>query len=386
MIPYGRQDISQSDINAVNEVLNSNWLTQGPVVPQFESALANHFGADYGIAVNSATSALHIACLSLGVGSGDRVWTSPITFVASANCALYCGAYIDFVDIDPRTYNISVDRLSEKLALARRVGTLPKVLIAVHYSGQSCDMAGIYALSKEYGFSVIEDASHAVGGKYKDAYIGNCQYSDIVIFSFHPVKIITSGEGGLALTNNAILANSLKRLRSHGLTTVKAEMYQRPSDEIWNYQQVSIGFNYRMTDIQAALGLNQFKRIEEFINKRQIIAERYYRALADLPVLLPWQHPDTKSSFHLYPVRIRKADCGKAQRDVYEAFIASGVGVNIHYIPVYRQPYFEKMGFPVDYCAEAELFYREAISLPIFPKLTESDQDYVINVLRKVLA
>jgi len=337
------------------------------------------------VAVNSATGALHIACLALGVAPGDYVWTSPNTFVASANCALYCGASIDFVDVDARTYNMSTQLLADKLAIAKVDGRLPKVVIPVHYSGQSCDMARISALSKEYGFKVIEDASHAVGGKYRNEAIGNCRYSDISIFSFHPVKIITSGEGGMAMTNNNQLANIMRQLRSHGLTSERAEMHPRSDSEIWNYQQIALGFNYRMTDIHAALGLSQYAHLDEFVIKRHKIAERYDQALANLPVILPWQQDDVRSSYHLYPIRIRQEDCGKTQRQIYEAFLEAKVGVNIHYIPVYRQPYYEALGFASGYCPESEAFHREAISLPIFPRLTESEQDYVIDVLKNAL-
>ena len=385
MIPYGRQDISQTDVDAVIEVLRSDWLTQGPTVPRFEQAVATYVGAEHGVAFNSATGALHIACLALGVGQGDRVWTSPNTFVASANCALYCGASVDFVDVDARTYNMSTELLAEKLAIARVNGELPKVVIPVHHSGQSCDMSVISDLSKEYGFKIIEDASHAVGGQYRNEAIGNCRYSDISIFSFHPVKIITAGEGGMAMTNNSQLANRMRQLRSHGLTSDRPEMHPRPDSEIWNYQQISLGFNYRMTDIHAALGLSQFDRLDEFVAKRHFLAKRYDKALANVPVILPWQHEDTRSSYHLYPIRIRQQYCGKTQRQIYEAFLEAKVLVNVHYIPVHRQPYFEAMGFPVGYCLESEAFHREAISLPIFTRLTESEQDYVIDVLKTAL-
>ena len=385
MIPYGRQDISQADIDAVVAVLRSDFLTQGPAVPAFESAVANYCNAQHAVAVNSATSALHIACLALGVGKGDSVWTTPITFVASANCALYCGATVDFVDIDPRTYNLSVERLAEKLAQAEKTGNLPKVVIPVHLCGQSCDIAAIHALSQQYGFKIIEDASHAIGGKYKDEPIGNCRYSDITVFSFHPVKIITTGEGGMALTNDPKLADSLQRHRSHGITSDRTQMQPRPADEIWNYQQIRLGYNYRITDIQAALGLSQMARLDAFVAKRHDIAERYDAAFADLPITIPWQHPDTWSSYHLYPIRVRQADCGKTQREVYDAFMEAGINVNLHYIPVYRQPYYEAMGFPAGYCPEAERYHKEALSLPMFPTLTEVEQEMVINTLRNAL-
>ena len=381
MIPYGRQDISETDIQAVVDVLRSDFLTQGPAVPAFEKAVADYCGAGHAVTVNSATSALHIACLALGVGKGDVVWTSPITFVASANCALYCGADVDFVDIDPRTYNLSTERLAEKLAQAEKSGRLPKVVIPVHLCGQPCDMAGIHALSQRYGFKIIEDASHAIGGKYKGEPIGNCRYSDITVFSFHPVKIITTGEGGMALTNNENLAKRMQLLRSHGITREAGEMTHAP-DGPWYYQQIELGFNYRMTDIQAALGLSQMRRLDEFVAKRHAIAKRYEQLLADLPVITPWQNADSYSGLHLYVIRLRLAEIGKTHRQVFEALRAAGIGVNLHYIPVYRQPYYEDMGFKAGYCPEAERYYAEAISLPMYPNLTEAQQDKVIESLR----
>jgi len=381
MIPYGRQDISETDIQAVVDVLRSDFLTQGPAVPAFEKAVADYCGAGHAVTVNSATSALHIACLALGVGKGDIVWTSPITFVASANCALYCGADVDFVDIDPRTYNLSTERLAEKLAQAEKSGRLPKVVIPVHLCGQPCDMAGIHALSQRYGFKIIEDASHAIGGKYKGEPIGNCRYSDITVFSFHPVKIITTGEGGMALTNNENLAKRMQLLRSHGITRNEADMTHAPEGP-WYYQQIELGFNYRMTDIQAALGLSQMRRLDEFVAKRHAIAKRYEQLLADLPVITPWQNADSYSGLHLYVIRLRLAEIGKTHRQVFEALRAAGIGVNLHYIPVYRQPYYEDMGFKAGYCPEAERYYAEAISLPMYPNLTEAQQDKVIESLR----
>jgi len=381
MIPYGRQDISETDIQAVVDVLRSDFLTQGPAVPAFEKAVADYCGAGHAVTVNSATSALHIACLALGVGKGDIVWTSPITFVASANCALYCGADVDFVDIDPRTYNLSTERLAEKLAQAEKSGRLPKVVIPVHLCGQPCDMAGIHALSQRYGFKIIEDASHAIGGKYKGEPIGNCRYSDITVFSFHPVKIITTGEGGMALTNNENLAKRMQLLRSHGITREAGEMTHAPEGP-WYYQQIELGFNYRMTDIQAALGLSQMRRLDEFVAKRHAIAKRYEQLLADLPVITPWQNADSYSGLHLYVIRLRLAEIGKTHRQVFEALRAAGIGVNLHYIPVYRQPYYEDMGFKAGLCPEAERYYLEAISLPMYPNLTEAQQDKVIESLR----
>lgn len=386
MIPYGRQDISDADIEAVANVLRSDFLTQGPVVSAFENAVAGYCGAQHAVAVNSATSALHVACLALGVGKGDSVWTTPVTFVASANCALYCGATVDFVDIDPRTYNLSIERLAEKLATAARSGSLPKVVIPVHLCGQSCDMAGIYTLSQQYGFKIIEDASHAIGGRYQDEFIGNCRYSDITVFSFHPVKIITSGEGGMAVTNDDRLARRMQLLRSHGITSDAAEMFPRAPEELWNYQQISLGFNYRMSDIHAALGLSQLKRLDAFVAKRHAIAKKYGERLSGVPVVLPWQHPDTHSSYHLYIIRIRLGDVTGSHRQVYEALRAAGILVNLHYIPIYRQPYYAQMGFAAGYCPQAEQYYAEALSLPIYPGLTEADQDKVIADLTRALA
>jgi UDP-4-amino-4,6-dideoxy-N-acetyl-beta-L-altrosamine transaminase len=384
-IPYGCQDINQADIDAVVNVLRSDFLTQGPVVPSFEKSVANYVGAQHAVAVNSATSALHIACLALGVGKGDSVWTTPTTFVASANCALYCGATVDFVDIDSHTYNMSVDRLAEKLAVAEKTGKLPKVLIPVHLCGQPCDMVGIHKLSQQYGFKIIEDASHAIGGKYKTESIGNGRYSDITVFSFHPVKIITTGEGGMAVTNDADLAKHMRLLRSHGITSSIEEMQPRPLEEIWNYQQIDLGFNYRMTELQAALGLSQMKRLEMFVTKRHALAQRYDQLLSAFPVITPWQHADGYSSYHLYVIRLKLNEITKTQRQVYEAMREAGMLVNLHYIPVYRQPYYEKMGFTAGYCPQAERYYAEVLSIPLYPGLTDVQQDVVVDTLREIV-
>jgi UDP-4-amino-4,6-dideoxy-N-acetyl-beta-L-altrosamine transaminase len=386
MIPYARQDINQADIDAVVDVLRSDFLTQGPLVPVFEKTVANYYGTKHAVAVNSATSALHISCLALGVGMGDFVWTTPITFVASANCALYCGAGIDFVDIDPQTYNMSVVCLAEKLAQAEKTGKLPKVVIPVHLCGQPCDMAGIHSLGQRYGFKIIEDASHAIGGKYKNEPIGNCQYSDITVFSFHPVKIITTGEGGMALSNDEELVKRLRLFRSHGITSDATNIHPKFSDELWNYQQISLGFNYRMTDIQAALGLSQIQRIDEFVAKRRKLAMNYDEMLADLSILTPWQHPDSCSSYHLYPIRLRLSKINLTHRQVFEAMHAAGINVNLHYIPVYRQPYYEKMGFIKGYCPEAEQYFSEAISIPMFPSLMAAQQTHIIESLKSALS
>lgn len=380
MIPYGRQDINQADIDAVVAVLRSDFLTQGPAVPAFEKAVFSYCGARHAVAVNSATSALHIACLALGVGKNDVVWTTPITFVASANCALYCGATVDFVDIDPRTYNLSVDRLAEKLAQAEKAGTLPKVVIPVHLCGQPCDMAGIHALSQQYGFKIIEDASHAIGGRYKGEPIGNCRYSDITVFSFHPVKIITTGEGGMAVTNDAQLANQMVRLRSHGITRDPAEMTHAP-DGPWYYQQIELGFNYRMTDMQAALGLSQMQRLEEFVSQRHVLATRYDELLKNHPVTTPWQHADSYSGLHLYVVRLRAGDKSMNHREIFERLRVNGIGINLHYIPVYRHPYYARLGFNSSDFPEAERYYAEAVTLPMYPGLTQQQQLEVVRGL-----
>lgn len=383
MIPYGRQEIVQADIDAVVDVLKSDFLTQGPVVPRFEQAVADHVGVPHALAMNSATSALHVACMALGVGPGDWLWTTPITFVASANCALYCGAQVDFVDIDPRTYNLCPQALERKLQQAEREGRLPKVVVPVHLCGQPCDLAAIHRLGQRYGFRIVEDASHAIGGRYQGEPIGNCRYSDITVFSFHPVKIITSAEGGMALTRDAALASRMALLRSHGITRDAAQMTHEP-DGPWYYQQVELGYNYRMTELQAALGLSQLARLDAYVERRHAIARRYDRLLADLPVVLPWQHPDGYSGLHLYVVRLKPGT--RPHREVFERMRASGVGVNLHYIPVHTQPYYARMGFKQGDFPEAERYYAQAISLPIYPGLDEPLQDRVVQALREAMA
>ncbi len=382
MIPYGRQDISEADIQAVVDVLKSDFLTQGPVVPAFEKLVADYCNAEYAYAVNSATSALHIACLALGVGKGDLVWTSPITFVASANCALYCGADVDFVDIDAATYNMSISVLEEKLVNAEKVGRLPKVVIPVHLAGQSCEMEKIHALGQKYGFRIIEDASHAIGGKYKGKSIGGCQYSDITVFSFHPVKIITTGEGGMCLTNDPQLAISLNRYRSHGIVRQASEMTHAP-DGAWYYQQIDLGYNYRMTDIQAALGLSQMNRLDEFVAARHAIALRYNELLEEDWIELPLQHPDTYSGLHLYIIRVKKNKKGITHRQLFEKLRNAGILVNLHYIPVYRHPYYEAIGYNRKEFPQSESYYSEAISIPMFATLNESEQQFVVNSIQK---
>ena len=381
MIPYGRQDISEDDIDAVTSVLLSDFLTQGPVVPRFEAAVAHWTGAAHGIAVNSATSALHIACLALDLGPGDRLWTSPITFVASANCGLYCGATVDFVDINPASYNMSPARLEEKLIAAKKTNTLPKIIVPVHMCGQSCDMEAIGALARSYGVAVIEDASHAIGGRWQDAPVGNCAYSDITVFSFHPVKIITTAEGGLATTNDPELAARMDRLRSHGITRDPAMMTHEP-DGPWYYQQIDLGLNYRMTEMQAALGLSQMDRLEQFVAHRHSLAERYDVALSNMPLTTPWRHPDSHSAFHLYVITL---DDATRHRSVFEALREKGIGVNLHYIPVHLQPYYSKFGFASGDFSTSEDYYSRAISIPLFYGMTEAQQDKVVAALKSAL-
>lgn len=384
MIPYGKQDISEADINSVLEVLQSDFLTQGPAVPKFEDSIKSYCGVENAVAVNSATSALHIACLALDVGPGDIVWTSSVTFVASSNCALYCGAKIDFIDIDPLTYNMSVKALILKLEEAKKNNILPKVLIPVHLAGQSCDMAEIYHLSKLYGFKIIEDASHAIGGKYLGSPIGNCSFSDITVFSFHPVKIITTCEGGIATTNNNQLAQKMRLLRSHGVTRDENQMENIPHGS-WYYEQILLGFNYRMTDIQAALGVSQMNRLDQFVAKRHELADRYERLLNQLPLILPVQDNDSYSSFHLYIVKVDSKKVKKSFKEIFESIREENIGVNIHYMPVYKQPYYRHIGFSENYCNEAEKYYQSAFSLPIYPSLTFKDQDTVVDVLSNIL-
>jgi UDP-4-amino-4,6-dideoxy-N-acetyl-beta-L-altrosamine transaminase len=378
-IPYGRQEIVDDDIAAVTEVLRSDWLTQGPAVERFEQAMARYCGVARAVAVNSATSALHLACRALGVGPGDLGWTSPNTFVASANCLLYCGAEVDFVDIDPYTRNMDVAALEAKLVVARNTGRLPKVVIPVHFAGHSCDMAGIRRLADEYGFKVLEDASHAVGASYQGRPVGSCAHADLVVFSFHPVKVMTTGEGGMVLGNDAGLMRQVANLRSHGITREPGEM-EGESEGGWYYQQTDLGYNYRMTDIQAALGTAQLARVDGFVARRRVLAARYGELLAGLPLSLPVAEAD--SAWHLYAVRL--ADASR-RRVVYDALRDAGVGVNVHYIPVHLQPWYRRMGFkPGDFPA-AEAYYAGALTLPLYPGLSEGDQERVAQVLRKAL-
>ncbi|MBR0694892.1 UDP-4-amino-4,6-dideoxy-N-acetyl-beta-L-altrosamine transaminase [Bradyrhizobium lablabi] len=391
MIPYGRQDISPEDIDAVTEVLRSDWLTQGQAGPIFERAMAAYCAASSAIAASNATAALHIACLALDLGPGDWLWTTPNTFVASANCARYCGASVDFVDIDRRTYNMSISALTEKLATADRQGRLPKVVVPVHFAGQSCEMADIRALADRYGFRIVEDASHAVGGEYRGRKVGSGDFGDITIFSFHPVKIITTGEGGMALTNDPKLAERLAYLRTHGIVRPA----QRPADGRssneerdgpWIYEQIELGLNYRMTDIQAALGTSQLARLDRFVARRRELAARYDSLLARLPVTCPWQHPDTGSAWHLYVIRLRRNEIRLSRRQVFDALRAAGIGVNVHYIPVHTQPYYRNLGFTTGMFPEAESYYEDAITLPLFSRMTDAEQDTVVAALERILA
>jgi UDP-4-amino-4,6-dideoxy-N-acetyl-beta-L-altrosamine transaminase len=394
MIPYGRQDISQEDIDAVTEVLRSDWLTQGQAGPRFERAMAAYCGVRDAIAVSNATAALHVACLALDLGPGDYLWTTPNTFVASANCALYCGASVDFVDIDPRTYNLSVAALAEKLDIAETRGRLPKIVVPVHFAGQSCEMRGIRALADRYGFRIVEDASHAVGAEYGGRKVGACDYGDIAVFSFHPVKIITTGEGGMALTGDPRLAERLSNLRTHGIVRNAPRLNeehdtQRLNEERygpWFYEQIDLGLNYRMTDIQAALGASQLTRLDGFVARRRELAARYDTLLAKLPVTRPWQHPDTHSAWHLYVIRLRRNEIELSRRQVFDAMRAAGIGVNVHYIPVHTQPYYRRLGFETGMFPEAESYYEDAITLPLFSKMTNAEQDTVVAALEAILA
>lgn len=385
LIPYGHQDIDQNDVLAVLEVLQSDWLTQGPSVENFERKVADYCGVRHAVAVNSATSALHIACMAVDLQKDDYLWTTPNTFVASANCGRYCGAQVDFVDIDEQTYNMSVEKLEQKLLQAKKTGKLPKVVVPVHFSGQSCEMEKIHELAQQYGFKIIEDASHAIGGKYQDKSIGNCAHSDMTVFSFHPVKIVTTAEGGMVLTNNTELYEKLIRFRSHGITR-NSEYMIGEVDGPWYYQQIELGYNYRMTDMQAALGTSQMKRIDEFVARRVELAKGYTEKLQGLPLILPYQPKDTYSAWHLYVIQIDTSKCSKSRKQVFEELREQNIGVNVHYIPVHIQPYYQNLGFKQGDFPIAECYYEHAISIPLYYGLTNAEQDYIVNVLKKVLA
>ena len=384
MIPYGRQEISEEDVSAVVEALRSDFLTQGPKVPLFEKAVADYCGTKYGVAVNSATSALHIACLALELGEGDWLWTSPNSFVASSNCGLYCGAKVDFVDIDKETYNLCAEELEKKLIQAKHENKLPKVLVTVHFAGQSCDMKKIHKLSKEYGFFIIEDASHSIGGKYLAKSIGGCQYSSITVFSFHPVKIITTAEGGLATTNSKKLAEKMNLFRSHGVTRDQSLIKKR-NEGPWYYQQIDLGFNYRMTELQAALGISQMKKLDEFVLKRHILQEKYDILFASLPIIRPYQNQDSYSALHLYPIQIDLDNNTKSRKQIFIELREKGIGVNVHYIPIHTQPYYKNLGFKEGDFPNSEYYYSRAISLPLFHAMALNQQDEVFNALKSVL-
>ena len=381
MIYYGKQSINEADIEAVVSVLRSDFLTQGPIIERFERRVADYCGAKYAVAVTNATSALHIACKAAGLSHGDALWTSPITFVASANCGRYCGAKVNFVDIDDKSYNMSVDELEEKLM----GGEHPKVVVPVHLAGQSCDMEKIYALSKKYNFTVLEDASHALGATYKDTRVGSCRYSDMTVFSFHPVKIVTTGEGGMVLTNNKNLYEKLVLYRSHGITRDASKM-TKELDGPWYYQQIELGYNYRMTDIQAALGYSQMERLDTFVARRRQLAQRYDELLADLPIRIPKQSVDTNSSWHIYVVRLDKTRISKSKVEIFEEMKKRGVTLNLHYIPVHLQPYYQVLGFKQGDFPASERYYEEAFTLPIYYELTDEQQNQAVNALREVLS
>ena len=384
MIPYGRQSLDQADIDAVVEVLKSDWLTQGPTLEQFEVAMAQRCEAGFGVAVCNATAALHIACLAAGLGPDDWLWTTPNSFVASANCGRYCGAQVDFVDIDPQTWNLDAQVLASKLEAAERSGLLPKVVVAVAFSGQSCDMRAIAALAERYDFTLIEDASHAVGASYAGRPVGCGEFAAMTVFSFHPVKIITTGEGGMVMTNRPELAERLRSLRSHGMTRDPDRM-DEPSHGPWYYQQLELGFNYRMTDIQAALGLSQLVQLETFIARRRALVARYQAAFAELPLTLPGLQAEAQSAWHLYVVRLQTERLRMSHREIFDALRAAGIGVNLHYIPIHLQPYYRALGFQRADFPEAEHYYAQAISLPLFPAMTDAQQDQVIEQVQKVL-
>jgi UDP-4-amino-4,6-dideoxy-N-acetyl-beta-L-altrosamine transaminase len=383
-IPYGRQSINDRDIFSVVKTLRSDYITQGPKIKQFEEFLAEYCGAKYAVAVSSGTAALHIACLAAGLGKDDTLWTPPNTFVASANCALYCGARPDFVDINFLTYNMDVDKLEAKLIEASKTDSIPKIVIPVHFAGQSCEIEQIYELSKKYNFKIIEDACHALGGSYKNKKIGSCEFSDMAVFSFHPVKTLTTGEGGMILTNNEELYEKLLLLRTHGITR-ESKFMEGNSDGPWYYQQIDLGMNYRITDIQASLGISQLTHLDEFISRRHELAKRYNEALSDLPVTTPYMHPETYSAFHLYVIRLKLNEIKKTRKEVFEFLHKKGIGLNVHYIPVHTQPYYRSLGFSYGQFPESERYYNEVITLPLYPLMTEKEQQKVIDSLHEVL-
>jgi UDP-4-amino-4,6-dideoxy-N-acetyl-beta-L-altrosamine transaminase len=383
-IPYGKQDINQDDIDTVVSILTSDFLTQGPQVTLFEDVLKIKCDSKYAVATNSATSALHIACLALDFKKDDILWTSPISFVASSNCALYCGGKVDFVDIDPSTFNMCANELEKKLEHAALNNCLPKIVVPVHLCGNSCDMEKIYELSIKYQFKIIEDASHAVGGSYKGFKIGSSKYSDITIFSFHPVKIITSGEGGMALTNNKILASKMSLLRTHGITRSSSEM-DKTEEGSWYYEQQSLGYNYRITDIQAALGASQAKRLDEFVSKRNEISKRYINRLSNLDLNFQYVSKDSYSAYHLFVISLKNKDDIYNKKKIFESLRSHGIGVNLHYIPIYHHPFYKKMGFNKADFTNSENYYKSAISIPLFPGLSIESQDFVVKKIYEAL-
>lgn len=384
MIPYGKQNISKSDIIAVEKVLKSDFITQGPIVPKFEKKISEIVGSKFAFASNSATSSLHTACLALGLGKGDYLWTSPNSFVASSNCALYCGAKVDFVDIEAKSFNMDMGLLKKKLEVAKKNKTLPKIIVPVHMAGQSCDMKTLKELSNKYNFKIIEDASHCIGAKYKGKNVGSCLYSDIAVFSFHPVKIITTGEGGVATTNDEGIAKKLNILRTHGVTKNHNEMVSVSHGQ-WYFEQIDLGYNYRMTDLHAALGLNQLKRLKSFVSKRNKIAKKYDFLLKDLPLRTPKCFKDSYSSFHLYIIRINLDDLNISKNIIFNYLREKGIGVNVHYIPIHYHPFYQNLNFKKGDFPQTELYYKEAMSLPIFPDLKSEDQKYVVNSLKEIL-
>lgn len=384
MIPYGRQDITNEDIDAVVSVLKSDFLTQGPAIPRFEGEITRYTGAKHAIAVSNGTAALHIACLAFGLGEGDWLWTSPISFVASANCALYCGAKVDFVDIDSATYNMCPKALEEKLLRAEKENRLPKIVVPVHLTGQPCDMKAIKTLADRFGFSIIEDACHAIGAKYNGNPVGACEYSDITVFSFHPVKIVTTAEGGALTTNNDALAEKIRRFSCHGITRDQNALHVKDQGA-WYYEQLELGFNYRLTDIQAALGVSQIQRLESYVAARHEIAAQYNRLLADLPLTLPEQSPQSFSAYHLYVIRLKLGALSVSRADVFAALREANIGVNVHYIPIYQQPYFQSLEMEFQQCPNAEAYYREAISIPMYPGISEEDIRFVSAKLKELL-
>lgn len=386
LIPYGRHHIDEDDVSSVTDILKSDWLTQGPAVPRFEQAISEYCKVKHSVAVNSATSALHIACKSLNLGVGDILWTSPISFVASANCGLYCGADVDFIDIDPISYNISIASLREKLSLAKKDNNLPKVIVVVHYAGQPCEMKEIFGLSQQFGFKIIEDASHAIGASYLGGMVGSCEFSDITVFSFHPVKIITSAEGGCAVTNSDELCNKMRMLRSHGIEYAQeAENKVMIDDEVWNYQQLDLGFNYRLSDLHAALGASQLKKINAWVDKRHSIANKYDEELSHLPIVTPKQSPNVRSSYHLYPIQVDASMCGTTQKNVYEFLRKNMIMVNIHYIPIYLHPFYRQLGFNRGHCKNAEEYFCKTLTLPIYSELSLDRQMFVIENLKRAI-